>query len=116
MASVQDCERALQTLAERLAAVDPETRARHAVDRTIACFVPDLDVVFAVDVAAGAISELRRTHTVDALEHAQIRLTADSDDLIALVTGALPPHLAWASGRVKVQAGVFDLLKLRSLL
>ncbi len=116
MASVQDCERALQTLADRLATVDADTRARHAVDRTIACFVPDLDVVFAVDVAAGVISELRRTSTVDALEQAQIRLTAFSDDLIALVTGALPPPLAWVSGRVKVQAGVLDLLRLRSLL
>lgn len=116
MASVQDCERALQALAARLEAVDADTRARHAVDRTIACFVPDLDVVFAVDVAGGTIGDLRCSSTGAALDQAQVRLTAGSDDLIALVTGALSPPLAWATGKVKVEASVLDLLRLRSLL
>ena len=46
VASVQQCERALRSLADRLSAVDPELRARYVVPRTLACRVPDLDVVF----------------------------------------------------------------------
>ena len=46
---------------------------------------------------------------------AQIRLTMTSDDLLALVDGSLHLASAWATGRIKVEAGVRDLLKLRSI-
>jgi hypothetical protein len=47
---------------------------------------------------------------------ADIRLTANSDDVIAL--SATPANIArmWLSGRVKVQASMRDLLALRKLL
>ena len=38
------------------------------------------------------------------------------DDLVALVDGRLNFALAWATGRVKLEAGLRDLLRLRSLL
>lgn len=38
------------------------------------------------------------------------------DDLIALVNGELHFARAWAAGRVKLEAGVRDLLRLRKLL
>ena len=116
MASVQDCERALRALVERLADVDPGTRAKHAVDRTISCRVVDLDVVFAVQVEDGAVSDLTCSRAGAAASQAQVRLTAQSDDLVALATGSLPPPLAWATGRLKVEASVLDLLRLRALL
>ena len=116
MASVEECQRALQSLVERLADVDPDTRAKHAVDRTISCRVVDLDVVFAVHVEDGVLSELTCSGAQAAVGSAQVRLTAQSDDLVALATGSLPPPLAWATGRLKVEASVLDLLRLRSLL
>lgn len=115
MASVEECERALQALAQRLAEVDPHTRSKHAVDRTISCRVVDLDVVFAVTVQDGALSDLACSST-DAAQPAQVRLTTSSDDLVALVTGALPAPTAWATGRLKIEASIRDLLRLRSLL
>jgi hypothetical protein len=47
---------------------------------------------------------------------ADIRLTASSDDVVAL--SATPANIArmWLSGRVKVQASMRDLLALRRLL
>jgi putative sterol carrier protein len=39
-----------------------------------------------------------------------------SDDLLALVDGRLKMASAWATGRVKIDAGIRDLLKLRSIL
>ena len=47
---------------------------------------------------------------------AKIALIADSDDLIALVTGELDVTKAIASRQVSIKANPFDLLKLRKLL
>ena len=54
--------------------------------------------------------------TTDESPKAQIRLTTDSDDLVAMTDGDLGFGQAWLSGKVKVEAGVRDLLKLRSML
>ena len=115
MASVQDCARALQSLADRLAEVDPELRSRYVVTRTLACRVPDLEVVFLATLNDEGIEELRCSEGNDT-DGAQVKLAADSDDLLALVEGELSPPVAWATGRLKVQASPLDLLKLRALL
>jgi putative sterol carrier protein len=47
---------------------------------------------------------------------ADIRLTMTSDDLIALTEGKLHFGPAWATGRVKLEAGLRDLLRLRKIL
>ena len=115
MATVQDCERALLSLADKLAAVDPEVRAKYVVTRTLACRVPDLDVVFLATLNDEGIERLRCTEG-SGTDGAQVRLAADSDDLLALLEGELSPPVAWATGRLKVQASPLDLLKLRALL
>lgn len=112
MASVQDCERALQSLVDRLAEVDPDQRARYTVERTVSCTVTDLGVVFAGRVGSDGIEDVRTTDD----SSAQVRLAASSDDLIALSEGRLGVPSAWATGKLKIEASVLDLLKLRSLL
>jgi hypothetical protein len=47
---------------------------------------------------------------------ADIRLTMTSDDLVALTDGRLSFGSAWQDGRVKLEAGLRDLLRLRKLL
>lgn len=49
-------------------------------------------------------------------EKAQIRLTMSGDDLVAMVNGELNFAKAWGSGRVKLEAGLRDLFRLRTLL
>lgn len=115
MASVQECEQALLSLADRLAAVAPEVRAQYVVTRTLACRIPDLGVVFLATLNDEGIEELR-CHDGKDTNGAQVRLAADSDDLLALVEGELSPPMAWATGRLRVQASPLDLLKLRALL
>lgn len=115
MASVQECELALRSLAERLAAVHPEVRARYVVTRTLACRVPDLDVVFLATLNDAGIEQLRCSDG-SGTDGAQVRLAAVSDDLLALLEGQLSPPVAWATGRLKVQASPLDLLKIRALL
>jgi hypothetical protein len=115
VASVQEVEQALQSLADRLAAVDPAVRSRYVVPRTLACRVPDLDVVFLATLNDDGLDELRCADDGDD-ERAQVRMAARSDDLLALCDGQLSPPVAWATGRLKVQASPLDLLKLRALL
>jgi predicted lipid carrier protein YhbT len=115
VATVQECAAALQCLADRLAEVDPEVRARHIVTRTLSCHVPDLDVVFHATLSDAGLERLHRTDGADH-DGAQVRVTAESDDLVALVGGELSAPVAWATGRLKVQASPLDLLKLRALL
>ncbi len=110
MATVAQCEQALRELSAMLAAGDSEAAA--SFDRSVSCRVRDLDVVFSGRLRDGALQDMVQTESTKA----DIRLSTDSDDLVGLVNGSLSFGTAWASGRLKVDASVFDLLKLRRML
>ena len=113
MATLEAVEQAVHGLLERLAEVDPDIRRKYAVERTVACKVRDLDVVFLARFdEAGCIQDLTTSERGDA----QVKLAASSDDLIALIEGRLAVPSAWATGKLKIDASMLDLLKLRSLL
>ena len=112
MASVEECESALHGLVSRLEGVDDELRKRHALDRSISCTVPDLNLIFSGQIVDGKVQDLARSP----LPTAQIRLTVGSDDLLALTDGRLNVAVAWASGKLRIEASVMDLLRLRSIL
>ena len=112
MATVEECHHALERLAERLSSVDEGARRKHVSDRTLSCRVPDLDVTFTGALQDGHLSGI----STDPAPKAQIRLTAASDDLLAMTDGRLSFGQAWLSGKVKVDASVMDLIKLRSML
>jgi putative sterol carrier protein len=111
MATIEQCEQALRQLAEQLAGVDSATRKKVALDRTISCRLRDLGVIFAGELRDGNLQNIRQVDRDDG----QLRLTMDSDDLLKLASGELNFLRAWASGKIRVDASVFDLLKLRSI-
>jgi alkyl sulfatase BDS1-like metallo-beta-lactamase superfamily hydrolase len=111
MATVAECEQAFATLAERLAGADPEARRRTSFDRTISCRLTDLDVIFAAHLKDGLLTDIHQTEDAAA----QVKLAMSSDDLVKLVDKELNLASAWTSGRVKIDARVFDLIKLRSV-
>jgi hypothetical protein len=112
MATLEECHAALERLAGRLGDVDDADLKRHAFDRSLSCHIPDLDVTFSGQLSDGQITDI----TTEPAPRAQIRITASSDDLIDLTDGRLDFGKAWLSGRIKIEAGVRDLLKLRSML
>jgi putative sterol carrier protein len=112
VASTKDCSRALRGLAKRLAAVDDDLRRKHAVDRTISCRVTDLETDFSGRISDGELVDLKQ----EALSDAQIKLALASDDLVALTEGQLNVASAWATGRLRVDASIKDILRLRALL
>jgi predicted lipid carrier protein YhbT len=113
VATLEAVEAAVGGLLERLAEVDPDVRRKYAVERTVACRVRDLDVVFLADFDDdGSLRELTKAERGDG----QVKLSTSSDDLIALIEGRLSVPAAWATGKLKIDASMLDLLKLRSLL
>ncbi|MFG2982675.1 SCP2 sterol-binding domain-containing protein [Streptomyces sp. NPDC048258] len=115
MATIEECREALDQLSGNLARAEGGVRGAAALDRSLSCHITDLDRTFTGRLTDGLIR-------VDALtpgpptEKAEIRLAMAGDDLIALVAGNLKFAKAWASGRVKLEAGLRDLLRLKSLL
>ena len=112
MASPEQVEAAVRSIASRLAALDAETRGKHLLDRTVSCRVPDVDVTWSARLCEDGLVDL----TTDNGDKAQVRLTIDSDDLVALAEGRLAVPLAVATGKIRVQASPFDLLRLSSFL
>ncbi len=110
-----ECRSALDKLSDNLAAADGDVRSAAALDRSLSCHIKDLDITFTGRLADGRI-EVADTVEGPPREKAEIRLTMTGDDLVALVDGDLHFAKAWASGRVRLEAGLRDLLKLRSLL
>ena len=74
--------------------------------------MPDLDVTF----SGSAQRRAHRRHHHRPRPEGPDPAHASSDDLVALTEGDLNFGQAWLAGRVKVEAGVRDLLKLRSML
>ncbi|GAA3397177.1 sterol-binding protein [Streptomyces roseoviridis] len=115
MATITECREALTRLSDNLARADGEVRGAAALDRTLSCHLTDLDATFTGRLADGRIGDLDHRPGPPA-DKAQIRLRMTGDDLLALVDGRLNFAKSWASGRVGLEAGFRDLLRLRSLL
>lgn len=112
MATVEQSEAAMHKLAERMRSPQAADVRGKMLDRSVSCHLRDLGVTFAGQLRDGGIQDIRQVDKANG----QIKLATTSDDLLALVDGQLSFAKAWTSGRLKVDASVFDLLKLRALL
>ncbi|WP_031511103.1 sterol-binding protein [Streptomyces megasporus] len=115
MATTEQCRAALERLARNLAEADDDVRGAAAVERSVSCRLTDLDITFTGRLVHGRIEDLTASPGPPT-ERAQIRLTMTGDDLVSMVEGRLDFAHAWARGRVRLEAGLRDLLRLRSLL
>ncbi|MFE0461304.1 SCP2 sterol-binding domain-containing protein [Kitasatospora sp. NPDC058965] len=115
MATPEECRAALEQLSRSMATAEGNVRSAAAVDRSLSCRLTDLDLTFTGVLRDGRIQEVAQ-HPGAPAAKADIRLTMTGDDLVALVGGRLNFAGAWASGRVRLEAGFRDLLRLRTLL
>ena len=111
MATMEQCMTALKGILGDLAA----NPAADGLDRSLSCRLPDLGQVVRGRLSRGAVHERGAEREDQALEKADIRFTMTSDDLVALTDGQLHFGQARATGRVKLEAGLRDLLRLRKL-
>ncbi|MEU6736669.1 sterol-binding protein [Streptomyces physcomitrii] len=116
MATVEQCRAALGRLSERMGRAEGEVRRAAALDRSLSCHLTDHDVTFTGRLHEGRIDGLRLHEGPPTAPKAQIRLAMTGEDLVALVDGELHFARAWGSGRVRLEAGLRDLLRLRRLL
>jgi predicted lipid carrier protein YhbT len=117
VASVKQCKSALDRLAKSLDDIDPDVRGKYLPQRTVACRVKDLDVVFTARVDEAGVHDIAQIAPHEpSPPSADVRLALDSDDLIALVDREDDFIHAWLHGRVQVSAPVRDMLRLRSVL
>jgi predicted lipid carrier protein YhbT len=115
MATIEECRAALEKLSDNMRNAEGDTATAASMDRSVSCRITDLDVTFVGRMTGGRIV-VHDTLQGPPKERAQIRLTMSGDDLVALVNGELNFAKAWGSGRVKLEAGLRDLLQLRKLL
>lgn len=108
MATLGECEQALRKLSAMIAA----TGGDRSLERSVSCRVTDLDVVFAGQLRDGGLADIAQSDSTKA----DIQLATSSDDLVALVDGSLGFAPAWSSGRLRVDASIMDLLRLRKML
>ena len=112
MATLEQCMTALDGFVGKLAAAE----GARDLDRSVSCRLTDLHQVVQGRLALGSVHEMTALPDGPTVPKADIRLTMSSDDLLALTAGELSFAPAWASGRVKLEAGLRDMLRLRSLL
>jgi SCP-2 sterol transfer family len=114
MATAEECQAALEGLTGRLAGLDAEHRAAHLADRVISCEVRDLGVTFFTELSESGAGPVVLAN--GSTPQAQVKFTTKSDDLLAIAGDPGIFARAWLTGRIKVEASVFDLLRLRKLL
>lgn len=108
MATLQECRDALTELTTDIA----ESGTDLDFNRSLSATITDLDVVLEARIQDGGIQDLEQS----ADSAADVRLTLTSDDLVQMCRGELNAMKAMATGRLKIQASVGDLMKLRKLL
>jgi len=113
MNSAEECREALQKLAGRLSELSPDDRDNYFGNRSISVTIPDLGVTYATTLGGGD-DPVREVAPGE--PPADIRLTANSDEVVSLAESPMNIARAWMAGRVKIEASMRDLFRLRKLL
>jgi hypothetical protein len=113
MYSAEECREALQKLVGRLAELSPSERETYFGNRSISLTVPDLGITYVTRLGEGD-DQVLQAQPGD--PPADIRLTAASDEVISLADSPMNIARAWIAGRVKIEASMKDMFRLRKLL
>ena len=113
MNSAEECREALHKLAGRLSELSPADRDAYFGNQTMSVTIPNLGVTYATDLGAGD-APVREVAPGD--PPADIRITANSDEVLSLAESPMNIARAWMAGRVKIEASMKDLFRLRRLL
>ena len=113
MKSAEECRAALQKLAGRLSEMSADDRENYFGNRSMSVTISDLGITYATSLGPGD-DPVREVGPGE--PPADIRLTANSDEVVALAESPMNIARAWVAGRVKIEASMKDLFRLRRLL
>lgn len=112
MATVEEVDAVLWQLLGRFGEVDDDVRALLPSRRVVEVRCPDIDYVRYAEWRRGQLFVLDEPPP----RRADIRISVRSDDLVEIAAGALPFSRAYATNRVRLDASMTDLLRLRAVL
>jgi hypothetical protein len=112
VATIEEVDAVIGDLLGRLGQVDDSTLALLPSKRLIEASCPDLDYVRHAEWRSGSIVMLDEPPN----GRADIRISVRSDDLLKIVSGELPFGRAYTSNKVRLDASMTDLLRLRAVL
>lgn len=110
VATNTDVERSLKALVKTLANASPDPDS--IPDRTILCVCTDINAAYWAELKSARLKGLT---LAEPGRPADVRITARSDDLIALIEGRLNAGVAFLTGKVRVDATARDMMMLRRL-
>ena len=116
MNSIDACLEGIAKLNERVLAEPEPKRRKIIVERSVSVFVPDLATVFDMRLTVDGLTDITHRSQDAPAPEPQVRITVGSDDLVGLADGRLDPARAILTRRVKVDASMGDLLRMRKLL
>lgn len=108
MATLEECREALTELTRDIA----ESGEDVDFDRSLSATITDLNTVLKGRFEAGQFTGIEQASD----PAADVKLTLTSDDLVAMCRGELNVMKAMATGKLKLQASMGDMMKLRKLL
>ena len=114
MATAEECRQALERLTAQIADMDPKDREAFLADRQLSVDVTDLGITFLTHLRPDGASPITVANGSDG--PAQVRFSVKSDDLVAIADDPGLFIRFWLTGRLKMQASVSDLLRLRKLI
>ncbi|MEC3894666.1 MULTISPECIES: SCP2 sterol-binding domain-containing protein [Nocardiopsis] len=116
MSSIDACLDGIARTNERILARPEAERREHIRERTISVIVPDLGTAFDMRLTVDGLTDIVHRPLTSPGGPAQVKVTVSGDDLVALAEDRLDPAKALVSRRLKVNASVGDLLRMRRLL
>ncbi len=114
MATAEECRLALEKLTAQIADMDPKDREAFLADRAISCTITDLGVTFLTHLRPDGASPVTVANGSDG--PAQVRFSVKGDDLVAIADDPGLFIRYWLTGRLKIEASLGDLLRLRKIL
>jgi predicted lipid carrier protein YhbT len=114
MATQEQCRKALEDLTGRLSNPDVLERAAKLGEKTLSCRVTDLGVTFVTQLSPQGAEPV--TEATEDTPPAQIRVVANSDQIVAIADNPANFAKFWVTGRLRVEGSIKDILQLRRLL
>lgn len=116
MSSIDACLAGIMKVNQRILAQPEEKRRKHIRERSLSIVVPDLATVFDMRLTLDGLVDITHRPAERPASRPQVGITVGSDDLVALAEDRLDAARALFGRRVKVDASVSDLLRVRRLL
>ena len=114
MSDEREVRAAIAELVSRVDNLDDDTRGK-IPDRGISAVITDLDLAWSGRFVSGHLVDVGEVDP-SAANSAAFRLSLSSDTLLDLVDDRLGFATGWSRGRIRVDAGLRDLLALRRFL